>query len=157
MNIKYSSTLSLTSTLDGDGWSTPSPACYTPGKEPVLIVQEAGWNPRAVWRIAKNLAHNGIRSPVRQPRSESPYRLPYTGPQFSSSTHWIRNWISLGAQYTSSSLRQCENEASDIVPYMYQVYRYKFKKQNLNVRLLAENTYCIFHTASNSIIYQPLI
>jgi len=43
------------------------------------------------------------------------------------------------------------------VPYMYQVYRYKFKKQNLNVRLLAENTYCIFHTASNSIIYQPLI
>jgi len=29
----YSSTLCLTSTLDGDGWSTPRPGRFTPGKE----------------------------------------------------------------------------------------------------------------------------
>jgi hypothetical protein len=30
---RYSSTLSLTSALDGGGWSTPRPGCFTPGKE----------------------------------------------------------------------------------------------------------------------------
>ena len=30
---KYSSTLSLTSALDGGGWLTPLPARFTPGKE----------------------------------------------------------------------------------------------------------------------------
>ena len=30
---RYSSTLSLTSALDGVGWSTPRPGCYTPGNE----------------------------------------------------------------------------------------------------------------------------
>jgi len=31
----YSSTLSLTSALDGDGWLAPRPAHFTPGKDPV--------------------------------------------------------------------------------------------------------------------------
>jgi hypothetical protein len=35
---KYSSTLSLTSALDGGGWSTPPPGSLYPGKDPVLIV-----------------------------------------------------------------------------------------------------------------------
>ena len=35
-------TLSLTSALGGGGWSTPRPGRFTPGKDPVLIVQEAG-------------------------------------------------------------------------------------------------------------------
>jgi hypothetical protein len=30
---RYRSTLSLTSTLDGGGWLTPSSGCFTPGKE----------------------------------------------------------------------------------------------------------------------------
>jgi len=34
----YSYTLSLTSALDGGGWSTPCPGRFTPGKEPVHIV-----------------------------------------------------------------------------------------------------------------------
>ena len=44
---KYSSTLSLTSALGGGGWSTPSPGHFTPRKDPVPIVQEAWWAPRA--------------------------------------------------------------------------------------------------------------
>jgi len=39
----YSCTLSLTSVRDGVGWSTPRPSHFTPGKDPVPIVKEAGW------------------------------------------------------------------------------------------------------------------
>ena len=74
---RYSSILSLTSALDGDGWSTPRPGRFTPGRNPVPIVQEAGWVPGPVWTGAENLASNGIRSPDRPARSESPYRLRY--------------------------------------------------------------------------------
>jgi len=39
----YSSFLSLTSALDGGGWSTPRRCRFTPGKDPVPIAYEAGW------------------------------------------------------------------------------------------------------------------
>ena len=45
----YSSTLPLISALDGGGWSMPSPGRFTPGKDTVPIVQEAGWAPGSVW------------------------------------------------------------------------------------------------------------
>jgi hypothetical protein len=62
------------------GWSTPRPGRFTPGKDPVLIVQEAGWAPGPVWTDAENLALTGIRSPDRPARSESLYQLSYPGP-----------------------------------------------------------------------------
>jgi len=43
----YNSTLSLTSTLDVGEWSTPRHGRFTPGKDPVPTVQEAGWPTRA--------------------------------------------------------------------------------------------------------------
>ena len=67
----YSSTLPSTSALDGNGWSTPRPDCFTPGKDPVTIVQEAGCAPGTVWADAENLVPSGIRSPDRPARSES--------------------------------------------------------------------------------------
>ena len=77
----YSSTVSLTSALDGGGgWSTPRPGRCTPEKDPVPIVQEAGWDPGPVWTCAENLAPTGIRSPDRPASSESRYRLSYPGP-----------------------------------------------------------------------------
>jgi len=76
----HSSTLSLTSALDGGEWSTPGPGRFTPGKDPVPIVQEAGWAPVPVCTGAENLAPIGIRSPDRSARSKSPYRLHYPGP-----------------------------------------------------------------------------
>ena len=33
-----------------------APAAFTPGKDPVPIVQEAGWAPEPVWIGAENLA-----------------------------------------------------------------------------------------------------
>ena len=75
----YSSTLPSTSTLDVGGWSTPRPGRFTPGKDPIPTVHEAGWAPGPVWTGAEDLAHTGIRSPDRPARSESLYRLSYPG------------------------------------------------------------------------------
>ena len=59
---------------------TPRPL-FTPGKDPVPIVQEAGWDPGPVWTGAENLAPpTGILSPDRPDRSQSLYRLSYPGP-----------------------------------------------------------------------------
>jgi hypothetical protein len=50
---------------------------FTPGKDPVPTVQEVRWAPGPVWTGAENLAPIGIRSPDRQARSQSLYRLRY--------------------------------------------------------------------------------
>ena len=39
---RYSSTLSLTSALHGDGWSTPRPGHFTSSNDPIPIVQRQG-------------------------------------------------------------------------------------------------------------------
>ena len=75
----YSCTLSLTSAPDGDGWLTPRPGRFTPGKVSVPIVLEAGWAPGSVWTGAKYLDPTGFRFPDLPARSESLYRLSYLG------------------------------------------------------------------------------
>jgi hypothetical protein len=55
---------------------TPRPL-FTPKKDPVPIVQEAGRAPVPVWTGAENLASNGIRSPDRPASNQSLYRLRY--------------------------------------------------------------------------------
>jgi hypothetical protein len=75
----YSSTLSLTYALDEGWWSTPRPGRFSPGKNPVLIVQEALWAPWPVWTGAENPAPTGIWFLDRPARSESLYRLSYPG------------------------------------------------------------------------------
>ena len=49
----------------------------TPGKDPVPIVQEAGWTPGTVWTGTENFASIEIRFPDRPARSQSLYRLSY--------------------------------------------------------------------------------
>ena len=55
------------------GGLAPGPGRFTPRKDPVPIVQEAGWASGPVWTRAENLAPTGIRSPDRPARSESWY------------------------------------------------------------------------------------
>ena len=60
------------------GWvvsSTPQPH-FTPGKEPVPILQEAGWTPGPVWTGGKSRPHRDS-IPGRPARSQSLYRLSY--------------------------------------------------------------------------------
>jgi hypothetical protein len=55
------------------GWGvrvTPQ-LLFTPRKDPVPIVQEAGWAPGPVWTGAENLAPTGIRSADCPARSQS--------------------------------------------------------------------------------------
>jgi hypothetical protein len=68
------------------GWSALSPSRFTPGKDPVSIVREAGWATRPVWKCAKNLAPTGIRSPDRPARNQSLYRLSYPDPEYT----WVK-------------------------------------------------------------------
>ena len=73
--LMYSSTLSLSSVLDGGGRSMPRSGRLSPWKDAVPIVQEAGWPAGQ----AENLTCTGNRSPDRPARSESLYRLSYPG------------------------------------------------------------------------------
>ena len=50
---------------------------FTPGKDPVPIVQEAGWAPGPIWTSAEKIDPTGIRSPDRPARSQLLYRLRY--------------------------------------------------------------------------------
>ena len=61
------------------GWDvsvTPRPL-FTPRKDPVPIVQEAGWALGPLWTGAENLAPTRIRFPDRPARTQSLYRLSY--------------------------------------------------------------------------------
>jgi len=49
---------------------------FTPGKEPVPILQEAGWAPGPVWSGGKSRPHRDS-IPDRPARSQSLYRLSY--------------------------------------------------------------------------------
>ena len=77
---RYSSTLSLTSALDGVVVNAMLRQIYPRKRQPAPIVEEAGWAQGPVWTGAENLALTGIRSPDRPARSESLYRLSYRGP-----------------------------------------------------------------------------
>ena len=65
----------------GAGGQRHALAAFAPGKDPVPIVQEAGWAPGPVLTDAENVACTGIRSPGLPARSESLYRLSLLGPR----------------------------------------------------------------------------
>jgi len=64
----------------GVGGQRHVPAAFTPGKDPVPILQQAGWAPGPVCIGVENLAPTGIRSPNLPARSESLYQLRYPDP-----------------------------------------------------------------------------
>ena len=64
-------------TRRGEGLASRPGRSLTPEKDPIPIVQEAGWVPGPVWTDAENLAPTGIRYPDHPARSQSLYRLSY--------------------------------------------------------------------------------
>ena len=59
----------MTVALEGGEWSAARPGrTLPPGKDPVPIVQEAGWAPGSVWTGGKSRP-TGIRFPDRPARS----------------------------------------------------------------------------------------
>jgi hypothetical protein len=68
---------SMTAALEGDEWSAARPGrTLPPGKEPVPILQEAGWAPAPVWTGGKSCPHRDSISDCPA-RSQSLYRLSY--------------------------------------------------------------------------------
>ena len=61
------------------GWvvRVTSQSLFTPGKDPVPIVQEAGWAPGSSGQVRKISPPTGIRYPDCPARSQSLYRLSY--------------------------------------------------------------------------------
>ena len=51
------------------GGQRHAPGSFTPGEDPVPIVQEVEWAPGPVWTGEENHADTGIRSPDRPARS----------------------------------------------------------------------------------------
>jgi hypothetical protein len=68
-----------------------APTAFTPEKDPVPIVQEAGWASESVWIAVENFAPTGIRSSDLPAPSESLYRLSYPGSELN-----IRNTKNYG-------------------------------------------------------------
>ena len=68
-----------------EGVSVTAWPLFTPGKDPVLIVQEAGWAPGLVWTGVENLVRTGTRSPDHPVHSQSLYRLRYPA-------HFFTEW-----------------------------------------------------------------
>jgi hypothetical protein len=68
-------------------WSSPCPGRFTPGNDPVPIIQEPGWASGTFRRGAENFAPTGIRSKDRPARSESLYRLRYPDPLLMNHIH----------------------------------------------------------------------
>jgi len=66
--------------LIGVGGNATSPPLYPRQRDPVPILQEAGWARGPVWTCAENLTTTGIRSQDRPASSQSLYRLSYPGP-----------------------------------------------------------------------------
>jgi hypothetical protein len=63
------------------GGPAPRPVRFTPKKEPVPMVQEAGWALGSIWTCAKNLAPPGFDPRTVQPEfNQSQYRLSYRAP-----------------------------------------------------------------------------
>ena len=85
--------------------STPGPH-FTPGKDPVPILQEAGWAPGPVWTGRKSRPHWDL-IPDRPSRSQSLYRLSYLAHLnmwcYLKSMYRVRNWTGL----TESALLSC--------------------------------------------------
>jgi hypothetical protein len=69
----------MTAALEGVSGQHHAPAYFIPGKDPVPIVQEAGWAPGPVWTDGKSRP-TGIRSPDRPARSSVAIPTELPGP-----------------------------------------------------------------------------
>jgi hypothetical protein len=76
----YSSTLSLTSTLDGVGGQRHAPVALSPGNRPGTHCVRGWVGPRAGLDGCGKSSPTGIRYPDRPARKESLYRMSYPGP-----------------------------------------------------------------------------
>ena len=135
------------------GWVvsiTPRPY-FTPGKDPVPIVQEAVWAPGPVWTGGKSRPIK-IRSPDRPARKQSLYQLSY--PAHKCTTYFCKipkyqiSWESI---YLFLSCCKHTDKQTDIYSNFdtyslgMQTCFNRTVKDEVNVRLLSKEK-CLFST-----------
>ena len=69
----YTSSLSITSALDGGGWSTPRPGRFNPGKTRYPLYRRLGGPQGRSGRVRKTSPPTESRSPDRRGSSQSLY------------------------------------------------------------------------------------
>jgi hypothetical protein len=104
----YSSTLSLTSTLDGVGDQRQAPAALPPGKTRYPLYRRLGGPHYWSEQVRKISPPTGIRSPDRPARNESLYRLRYSGSSKTTGTlhhavSSVQSFVQLGSPWTGTS------------------------------------------------------
>ena len=82
----------MTPALDGVSGQQHAPAYFTPGKDSLPIVQEAGWAPGPVWTGADNLAPP---PPGFDPRTVQPVVSRYTDRAIAAQVFFkiFSNWL----------------------------------------------------------------
>ena len=71
--------LCVISALDGGGWLTPRPGRFTPEMTCNPLYRRLDWPQGRFGRVLANIDPSGFRSPYHPARSESLYRLSYSG------------------------------------------------------------------------------
>jgi hypothetical protein len=114
---------------------------FTPGKDPVPIIQEAEWVPGPVWTGAENLAPTGIRSTDRPVPSQSLYRLRYPTHQNNAENTMLHDVHKKLRKIQAEDLHNVyyTSKSEDAHKKKRQI-RYKNWKQNLNRETLGEQT-----------------
>ena len=102
---RYSSILSLTSALDGGGWSTPTPGRFTPGKQTRYPLYRKLSGPQGrSGRVRKNSPPPGFEPPTFQPVENALSRPPKAG------------WYQGTVPYLQNSWREGLRKATAAVP-----------------------------------------
>ena len=108
---------------------------FTLGKDPVPIVQEAGWAPGLVWTGAENFAPTGIRSPDRIARNQSLYRLRYpahsnyTQPTCKQTRNLLKAGCNKWTEGISLNLRKlCDNVGLNPCVWGWTICRHRLWK-----------------------------
>jgi len=111
--------------------STPQPH-FTPGRDPVPILQEAGWVPGPVWTGGKSRPHRDS-IPDRPARSQSLYRLRYPAHNITTynakKNFSVRNFLHLpvnsslyGSYAIHMSIRRVHYGRISVLPSSHVIY-----------------------------------
>ena len=135
-------------TRGGWGVSVTSRPLFTPGKDPVPIVQEAGWAPGPVWTGAENLAPSGIRSPDRPARSQALYRLSYPKSimlRYEFKRKWLLSFLTRLC-FVKATTERFHNRAPQYRRQSYRIESLHPRRHRMAPALLSsaiKNTICI--------------
>ena len=128
-----------------------TPAASTPGKDPVPILQEAGWVPEPVWTGGKSHPHRDS-IPDRPARSQSLYRLSYPAHYSIGSEGEISGVVKLASHlhivprsrmngakppFTHTVLRWCLIKNNKIFSFILSAHMFSFPLLSLHRSILS--------------------